>query len=130
MLPAQHRLRHAADVAQVNQRGRRWSQPLVVLLVLDRSEDIRPPSRFAFVASRRVGSAVVRNRAKRRLREIVRLHLPEIKPGLDCLVIARTSSAGAGYQDLEQAVLTLLARAGALTPAPGPDPARQAMVKP
>lgn len=130
MLPAQHRLRHAADVAQVNQRGRRWSQPLVVLLVHDRSGDSRPPSRFAFVASKRVGSAVVRNRAKRRLREIVRLHLAEIKPGLDCLVIARTASANADYRELEHAVLTLLGRAGALTPVPGNDPARQAMVKP
>jgi ribonuclease P protein component len=74
-------------------------------------------SRFAFVAGRQVGSAVRRNRAKRRLREIVRGRLDQIRPGWDCLLIARPSVGAvgeAGFAELESATIQLLARAGVL----------------
>lgn len=93
------------------------AHPLVVVLLLNRSEAESLPSRFAFVAGRRVGGAVVRNRAKRRLREIVRHHLGQIKPGFDFVVIARSDAATVDYGELERAVVTLVSRAGVLTPA-------------
>lgn len=117
MLPPQHRLRRSAEVTLVNQRGRRMAHPLVVVLLISRSEAESLPSRFAFVAGRRVGGAVVRNRAKRRLREIVRHHLGQIKPGFDFVVIARSGTATADFSELERAVLTLVSRAGVLMPA-------------
>jgi ribonuclease P protein component len=71
-------------------------------------------SRFGFAASRRIGNAVERNRAKRLLREAVRLHLPEIVPGVDCLLIARRATPGASFHEVEAAVLMLLERADLL----------------
>jgi len=65
-------------------------------------------SRFAFVASRRVGNAVVRNRVKRLLREAVRGHLDEIQPGWDCIWIARPQLSRASFAEVETAVLQLL----------------------
>jgi ribonuclease P protein component len=71
-------------------------------------------SRFAVVAGRQVGPAVRRNRAKRRLRAIVRARLEDISPGWDCLLIARPLLVEATFAEVESAVLQLFARAGVL----------------
>lgn len=109
MLPKQYRLRRSADVQQVKRLGKSWRHPLVILLVTTHD---RPISRFAFAAGRSVGGAVVRNRAKRLLRESVRQHLMEIAGGSDCLLIARSAMVGAPFAEVETAVLGLLQRAG------------------
>ncbi len=116
MLPQPHRLRHSADLAIVQQQGRRWRHPLCILLV--RQSGVAT-SRFAFVASRRVGQAVVRNRVKRLLREAVRLHLDEIQPGWDCVWIARPLLPRATFAEVESAVLQLLERAKLLADTAG-----------
>ncbi len=108
MLQSSHRLRRPADVERVRREGHSWRHPLVILLVHANSLDT---SRFAFIASRRVGKAVRRNRARRLLRESVRLHLNEIQPGWDCVLIARSALPQASYAEVETAVLQLLARA-------------------
>ena len=68
-------------------------------------------SRFAFVAGRRIGNAVVRNRCKRLMRETVRLHLAEIEAGWDLMFIARAPMTAVSYHEVETAVLQLLTRA-------------------
>ena len=108
MLPPLHRLNRSADIVQVQQQGRNWRHPLCVLLV---NAGQMESSRFAFVASRRVGQAVVRNRVRRMLREAVRLHLDEIQPGWDCVWIARPQLSQASFAEVETAVLHLLTRA-------------------
>ena len=75
-------------------------------------------SRFGFAVGKRVGNAVVRNRTKRRLREILR-HLP-VDQGWDILVSARPGAATADYRALRRVIITLLQRGGLLThPAAG-----------
>lgn len=108
MLPKPHRLTRSDDVALVRQQGRAFHHPLCILLV--QSTD-KATSRFAFVASKRVGKAVVRNRGRRLLREAVRLHLDEIQPGWDCVWIARPQLSQASFAEVETAVLHLLTRA-------------------
>ncbi|MBK7896424.1 MAG: ribonuclease P protein component [Anaerolineaceae bacterium] len=114
MLPQPHRLKRSADIAQVRQQGRSWRHPLCILLV-NPGEDVA--SRFAFVASKRVGKAVVRNRVRRLLREAVRHHLDEIQPGWDCVWIARPRLLQASFAEVETAVLHLLAQAKLLSSA-------------
>lgn len=116
MLHHANRLRRPTDVRRVRQLGRRWRHPLVILLV--QPNDL-PQSRFAFVASRRVGKAVKRNRVKRLMREVIRRHLPAISQGYDCVWIARAALADANFAEAETAVLQLLRRAK-LFPMSGP----------
>lgn len=110
-----HRLRHTVAIQAVRRQGQQWRHPLTILLV---KRNLQDASRFAFVASRRVGKAVDRNRARRLLREAVRRHLHEIEAGWDCLFIARAATPAAAFLDVEAAVLQLLERAGILHTAP------------
>jgi ribonuclease P protein component len=79
-----------------------------VLQARDRGAD--GPARVGFTCSKKVGNAVARNRAKRRLREIARLELPEnARPGWDYVLIGRreataTRDFGQMRADLRQAL--------------------------
>lgn len=106
-----YRLQRSADFEQLRKYGRRWKHPLVLLIVY---QTRLPISRFAFSASRRVGKAVARNRAKRLLREAVRRHLTTISPGWDCLFVAQTATVEAAFAEVEEAVVQLLGRANVI----------------
>ena len=53
--------------------------------------------------STKLGHAVVRNRVRRRIREIFRLSQGKMKQGYDCIVVARTRAAHADYWELKRA---------------------------
>ena len=72
------------------------------------------PSRAGVVTSRRLGSAVARNRVRRRLREIVRRHQHEVREDFWIVVIANNGAARATYQALQDEWLLLLKRASIL----------------
>jgi ribonuclease P protein component len=69
-------------------------------------------ARWGIIASKRVGKAVVRNRVRRRLRELIRV-LP-LKGGYDFVVTARPEAASAEFAVLRKTLLQLLAEAGLL----------------
>lgn len=100
-------LTRKAQFQAVYDGGRTWANRHVVLKVLPNELDI---SRYGLTVSRRVGKAVVRNRVKRRLREIVRQ--TGLKPGWDFIIIARTPAARAEYGELAGSVRSGLGRAG------------------
>lgn len=108
------RLRRRERFEQVRREGASWTDRLLVFCVLRNDLAF---SRFGFSVSRRVGKAVVRNRVKRRLREIMRLRRETIAAGWDIVVIARPPSARADYHELERAVERLLRQAGLIAPA-------------
>lgn len=68
-------------------------------------------NRYGFIVMRRLGKAVVRNRIRRLMREVIRQHHPSIKPGYDIALIGRAPLAEASLAELSAAVLMLLARA-------------------
>ncbi len=65
-------------------------------------------SRFGFAVSKRIGKAVQRNKIKRQMREAARLRQEQIQPGWDLLFIARAPIKQGNYQDIAQAVYSLL----------------------
>ena len=73
-------------------------------------------SRAGFVTTRSLGSAVVRNRVRRRMREIVRKHQHELRDDFWIVLIARRDAADASYQALEDEWLRLAKRASILAP--------------
>ena len=95
--------------ALVHDKGSSWVSSLLVMRILPNRLGL---SRYGFSVSRRVGKAVVRNRVKRLLREILRI--TSLEPGWDIIFIARPAAATADYASLEKSVKDLLLRAGLL----------------
>jgi ribonuclease P protein component len=72
-------------------------------------------SQGAVVVSRRVGGAVIRNRVKRRLREIYRHELPHLKSGLWLIITAKPAAASASSEELRREWLRLGGRLSIFT---------------
>lgn len=114
-------LRDKARFRQVRQEGVSYTHPLLILCCLRNEETI---SRCGFTVSKRIGKSVERNRARRRMREAIRLLWDMVESGWDLVWIARPGIAEAEFSELQSACARLLRRARLLK-APGtmPDPA-------
>jgi ribonuclease P protein component len=95
-------MRRSAEFALVVRTGARAGSARVVghLLVRDDPFHEREPARVGFVVSRAVGSAVTRNRVKRRLRELMRGYLHSLPGGSLLVVRANAAAAHASQPDL------------------------------
>lgn len=71
-------------------------------------------NRVGITVSKKLGHAVVRNRTRRRLREIYRLNEAKFQPGWDIVVVARSRAVDAPFAKLTDSYLALAARAGIL----------------
>ena len=81
-------IKNSSDFKQVSRLGSKWVSQAFILQILNRND--KNDFRFGLTASRKVGNAVVRNRAKRRLREIIRDYPDKDKlTGMDLVFIAR-----------------------------------------
>jgi ribonuclease P protein component len=135
--PKARRLNRGSEIERVKQNGCAQRGKLLLLAVLEvgtprygdrisqrevptfRGQRADPtqrekPFRAGFITSRKVGGAVVRNRVRRRLREIVRKHQHDIGEGFWIVLIARPAAANASYSALEDEWLRLARRASIL----------------
>jgi len=103
------RLRNARDVQRVYAEGQSWAHPLLVLVARPNGLDV---SRVGITASRKIGSAVARNRAKRLLREATRHLYPQFGSGWDVMLIARPEVLKVKEPQVQEALALLLKRAG------------------
>jgi len=105
MLQGQYRLKKNRDFKKVFSHGKAIpSKFIVVYFRRNESERLR----IGFSVSKKLGGAVVRNRIKRVLREVVRKHVTEIVPGLDLVFIARNSIRGKKSTEVEVFLMKLL----------------------
>ena len=104
MLPQHSRMRRPEDFRRVLRTGRRAGGSVVAghLLLVGSDGPVRSgePAKVGFIVSRAVGSAVVRNRVKRRLRELMRRRVASLPGG--CLLVLRAypAAASARQEDL------------------------------
>ncbi|MEK6222175.1 MAG: ribonuclease P protein component [Chloroflexota bacterium] len=103
-----HRLTRSADFERVRRLGKSYAHPLVVLIVLQNDQD---HVRVGIAASRSIGGAVQRNRAKRILRAGIQPHLEFISDGIDILLIARRPITKTNSTKLETEIGRLLKKA-------------------
>lgn len=102
------RLRRPAEFRHVWDAGRSWAHPLLILRAVPNT---LATVRVGITASRKVGDAVTRNRARRLLREAARQLYPHIVPGWDLVLVARASMAEVKTPAVAAALTLLLQRA-------------------
>jgi ribonuclease P protein component len=104
-----YRLRRPDQFRRARLQGRTYAAPMLTLNVVPGR---RRRTRCGFVVSKQLGTAVRRNRAKRRVREAVRLLLPSIKPGYDIVFVVRGPELlSAPFVAISQTAEQLLRRA-------------------
>lgn len=104
-----NRLRESRAFAVLRQEGMRDARGCLVANW--KLAPGQPVSRLGVIASRRIGSAVVRNRAKRLLREVFRRHQHELIAPMDLVLVARSSIVGCACAQVEKDMVGLLRRA-------------------
>jgi len=108
------RLTRSTEIKRVRRYGKSYAHPLVVLITLP-NQDLAV--RVGVMATRSVGNAVNRNRAKRRIRAGVEPAFQAIKPGWDLIFLARKSILRADFGEMQAAILSLIKGASLLVEA-------------
>ncbi len=107
-------LKASSDFQRIAKQGKKWTGAAFIMLGL-KTDNETAPFRVGFTVSRRVGNAVERNRAKRRLREMVRRFLKHNKPqGFDIVLIAKAQARETDFSticaDFEKGMAALAGR--------------------
>lgn len=112
MLTAVHRMRNSEDFSITVRHGSKAGRTHLVVHVLPDATRRSEPE-VGLVVSRAVGSAVVRNRVKRRLRHLMRSHVDRLPAGCRVVVRALPPAADAPAASLDADLESALHRAGA-----------------
>ena len=105
-------LRYKRDFSRLYKRGRSCGDRFVVVFHIANGLKY---TRKAFLASKKVGGAVERNRARRLMKESFRKLEKETKPGKDILFIARSTIAGCGCAEVEASMRNAMEKSGLLS---------------
>ncbi|HEV2842663.1 MAG TPA: ribonuclease P protein component [Chthoniobacterales bacterium] len=114
LFPKARRLTLTSQFAHVRTGGQNVRGRLLILGFVRIEKD--KPFQAGFVTSKRIGRAVVRNRVRRRLRDIVRTEQGRLREGFWFVVVARPRAARASYAALKDEWLRLAERASILAP--------------
>ena len=104
-------LRYKKDFDRLYKKGRSTGDKYVVVFHIANG---LPYTRKAFLASKKVGGAVARNRARRLMKESFRTMGCGVKPGKDILFIARSVIAEAGCEEVRDSLRRALSKSGLL----------------
>lgn len=112
MLLKENRLKKKKDFEKVFDHGRVYRQDFLFLKMLE--NDLVFP-RIGFIVSKKISNkAVVRNKVKRRLRNIVRKKISDMKKNNDIIIIALTGIEKITFQEIENEVDKIFTKAGIL----------------
>lgn len=126
-LEKQQRIKREAEFKKIMEKGKSYADKYLVVYVLEKSLEINPLTssskevtqeeesrlpRMGLSVSRRIGKAVIRNRIKRWMREVFRLHQSRLKDRMEIILIARSSAKElVDYFEMEKRILHLWGKA-------------------
>lgn len=102
-------LKKNSDFRRLYSKGKNTVTPYMALYCRRNGSGV---NRLGYTVSTKLGHAVVRNRVRRRLREIYRLNSPRLKSGWDIIVVARMRCVNAEYAAMDAAFMSACERLG------------------
>jgi ribonuclease P protein component len=105
----QYRLAKRKDFGKVYKLGQSVANRQFVIYVLKNPKTER--MRTGVSVSKKLGGAVLRNRLRRQVKEIMRLNVERIEPGHDIVIIVRRAAVGMAYREMEKSLQHALKRA-------------------
>ncbi len=105
------RLRQRGEFERVRQNGQAWPHRFFILIVQPRAVEPDGPARIGVAAGKRLGSAVLRNRIKRKIRAATQQVYSNITDNVDLIVIARAPIVEASVTEIATALTGQLQRA-------------------
>jgi ribonuclease P protein component len=106
------RLRNRADFNRIYRYGKSFANGQFV--VYWSRQPVAEPFRLGVSASKKIGNAVVRNRMRRVIKEIIRLNGAKIVPNIDFILIVRKPAVEMETKQLEKSIMHVLRKAGLL----------------
>ncbi len=126
-LGKKQRIKREAEFKKIMKKGKSYADPYLVMYVLNGNSEINPlassekrlspeggyPSpRLGLSIDRRIGKAIIRNRIKRWMREVFRLHQSRLRDRIEMILIARSSARElVDYSEMEKRILNLWGKA-------------------
>jgi ribonuclease P protein component len=100
-----HRIRKDMEFKKVYKVGRNyWNRNLVLYVSKNKLDN----TRIGFTLTKKIGNAVTRNRVRRKMKEICRLNLNNMKQGYDLVFIAKKNTVNLSYDELEKSMIHIL----------------------
>jgi ribonuclease P protein component len=108
MLHKDERISRGKEYKCIYNEGKRIPGQYMIVFV---HKNQLPYNRFGIVTSKKIGNAVIRNRAKRQIREVIRKTLNNLRPGYDVVVVARFTMKQAVFALIESDFIRLMGKA-------------------
>lgn len=110
MLPKENRLKRKKDIERVFKRGRGFKEGFLFLKIAKNNLRV---SRFGFIVGKNLSKkATVRNRVRRKISELVRMNLKDIRQGIDAIFIAFPGAEKEEFSGVGKTIDKLFERAG------------------
>jgi len=109
MLNKENRINKKKDYNNIYKKGKKILGRYMVLFII-KGEGSK--NRYGFVTSKKIGNAVSRNRAKRRIRMVVKGNMKYVQDRFDVIIVARKSINEVSYSDLNRDYLSAMRKAG------------------
>lgn len=111
LMNKKYRLRNNDDFKKVYKKGKNyWNRNLILYIM----ENDLNHTRIGFSVTKKIGNSVVRNKTRRRLKEICRQNLNNIREGYDIIFIPKKNVVDITYGDLKSAMLHILRKSNLL----------------
>lgn len=105
------RLKKNYEFKYVYNKGKVYSNNLLVMYLVKNKTNY---NRVGFSVSKKVGKSVIRNKVRRRIKEIFRLSCENIEKGYNIIFVSRVKAKEAAYKELEKAMMSLFRKSGIL----------------
>lgn len=109
MIGKEFRIRESKQYNNIYQNGKKFLGKCLIVFIMENDLGI---NRFGIVTSKKIGNAITRNKAKRRLRALVKENRLKLKQGYDLVLVCRPLISKVKYSQIEKDLFIVMRKTG------------------